>query len=51
MGESTALLAGSGVTYIEVRRNIILSCFFQCLKEGEVYGLMCSVYCVFCARP
>ena len=25
----------------------MLSCFFQCLKEGEDYSLMSSVYCVF----
>jgi len=40
-------LIGIRVAYSEVRRNVMLSCFFQCLKEGEDYSLMSSIYCVF----
>jgi hypothetical protein len=43
---------GSGVVYIEVRRNIILSCFFRCLKEGEVlWSQVLCVLCVLCHVP
>lgn len=38
------------MAYNEVRRNVILSCFFQCLKEGEVFWshVLCVLF-VLCA--
>lgn len=38
------------MAYNEVRRNVILSCFFQCLNEGEVFWfrVLCVLF-VLCA--